>query len=74
MRQRTRKLIGTATLVVFVPVYALVAMTVAAVRLPGTSTLTQTIFFAIAGFLWLIPAGAVIWWMQRPEADPARSR
>jgi hypothetical protein len=70
MRQRTRKLIGTAFLAVFVPFYALVAMTVAAARLPGTSVLTQTIFFAVIGLAWVIPAGAVIYWMQRPPRPP----
>ncbi|MEP0324617.1 MULTISPECIES: DUF2842 domain-containing protein [Alphaproteobacteria] len=70
MRQRTRKLIGTVTLMVFVPFYALVAMSVATARLGGTSLLTQTVFFAIAGLIWLIPAGAIIKWMQRPETDP----
>ncbi len=72
MRQRTRKLIGTAFLVVFVPFYALVAMTIAAARLPGTSALTQTLFFAIGGLLWVIPAGVVIYWMQRPPREPER--
>ncbi len=70
MRQRTRKLIGTVTLMVFVPFYALVAMSVASARLGGTSTLTQTFFFLVAGLIWLIPAGAIIWWMQRPENGP----
>jgi hypothetical protein len=70
MRQRTRKLIGTAFLVVFVPCYALVAMTIAAARLPGTSGLTQTLFFAIGGLIWVIPAGAVIYWMQRTPREP----
>ena len=67
MRQRTRKLIGTAILAVFVPFYALTAMSIAGARLPGTSSLTQTIFFAIAGLLWVLPAGVVITWMQRPD-------
>ncbi len=67
MRQRTRKLIGTIFIAVFVPVYCLVVMTVASVRLQGASTLSQTIFFAVFGLLWVIPAGAVIWWMQKPE-------
>jgi hypothetical protein len=72
MRQRTRKLIGTAFLAVFVPFYALVAMTLAAARLPGTSVLTQTLFFAVVGLAWVIPAGAVIYWMQRPPRAPER--
>lgn len=71
MRQRTRKLIGTVALIVFVPLYALFAMTIAQVRVQDASTLTQTIFFAIAGLLWLIPAGILIKWMQRPDTGPA---
>lgn len=74
MRQRTRKLIGTIFLAVFVPLYALVAMTVAAVRLPGTSGLAQTLFFAIGGLIWVIPAGVVVWWMQRPPREPEPPR
>jgi hypothetical protein len=70
MRQRTRKLIGTAFLAVFVPFYALVAMTIAAARLPGASGLAQTLFFAIGGLLWVLPAGAVIYWMQRQPREP----
>ncbi len=74
MRQRVRKLIGTATLAVFVPAYALVVMTIAAARLPGTSTLTQTIFFAVAGLAWVLPAGFLITWMQRPDRAPEDPR
>lgn len=70
MRQRTRKLIGAATLGVFVPFYALVVMTISAARLPGTSVWTQTLFFAIGGLLWIVPAGMIIAWMQRPEKSP----
>jgi Protein of unknown function (DUF2842) len=70
MRPRIRKLIGTIFLAVFVPFYALVAMTIAAAKLPGTSTLTQTVFFAIVGLVWVIPAGAVIYWMVRPDRQP----
>ncbi|KAB2873965.1 MAG: DUF2842 domain-containing protein [Bauldia sp.] len=73
MRQRIRKLVGAAVLAVFVPFYALVAMTIAAAKLPGTSTLTQTLFYAIAGLLWVIPAGALISWMQRPDRTPPRA-
>ena len=51
------------------PLYALVAMTIGAARLPGTSTVVQTLFFAIAGLIWVIPAGLIIKWMQRPDAS-----
>ncbi len=56
-------------LVVFVPLYALIAMTVGAAKLPGTSLLVQTLYYAVAGLIWVIPAGFIIKWMQRPDAD-----
>jgi hypothetical protein len=67
VRQKMRKLAGAVFLTVFVPFYAVVAMTIAAARLPGTSITTQTIYYAVAGLLWVIPAGLVITWMQRPD-------
>jgi peptidoglycan/LPS O-acetylase OafA/YrhL len=71
MRQRLRKLVGSIALIVFVCVYALTAMTVAATKLPGTSGWTQLAYFAFAGLAWVIPAGALVYWMQRPDG-PAR--
>ena len=66
MPRKVRQILGAAMLVVFVPAYALFAMSVASHRLAGTSILVQTIFFAIAGLIWVVPAGAIIAWMQRP--------
>lgn len=63
-----RKLIGAVLLLAFVPFYALVAMTIGAARLPGTSVWVQTAYFAVAGLLWVVPAGFIIKWMQRPDA------
>ena len=65
MPRKARQIIGATALLVFVPFYALVAMTIASARLPGTSVLIQTIFFAVAGLIWIVPAGAIIAWMQR---------
>ncbi|MBZ8134558.1 DUF2842 domain-containing protein [Afifella sp. IM 167] len=67
MRQRTRKLLGTLIIVVWVVFYSLTAMTIAAAKLPGTSGLTQLVFFAVAGLVWVLPAMAVIWWMAQPD-------
>ena len=67
MRQKMRKLVGAVFLTAFVPFYALIAMTIAAAKLPGTSVATQTIYYAVAGLLWVLPAGLVITWMQRPD-------
>jgi hypothetical protein len=69
MPRKLRKLIGAIALALFVPFYALVAMSVAGARLPQASILTQTIFYAVAGLLWVIPAGLIVMWMQRPDRD-----
>lgn len=66
MPKRLRKLIGSVALVVFVCVYALMAMTVAAAKLPGTSGLIQLVFYVVAGFAWVLPAAVLIAWMERP--------
>lgn len=67
MRPNLRKLVGTVVLVVFVSLYALTAMTVAAAKLPGTSGLVQFLFFLVAGLIWVIPAGLLISWMSKPR-------
>lgn len=67
MPQRIRKLVGTIVLVTFVSIYALVTMTVAAAKLPGTAGWVQLIFFAVAGLLWVLPAAALIAWMSKPD-------
>jgi hypothetical protein len=65
MTPRYRKLIGTALLLGFVPVYALFIVVVAGLLLPGWPTLAQTLFFLVTGLLWVLPAGAIIGWMLR---------
>ena len=72
MPQRTRKLIGTIVLVIFIIIYSLTAMMIAAAKLPGTSGLVQLAYYAFAGLFWALPAAGLIWWMQKPDA--ARSR
>ena len=67
MPDRLRKLIGSILLVIFVIVYALIVMTIAAAKLPGTSGLTQLLFYLATGLAWVAPAGALIYWMQRPR-------
>lgn len=67
MRQRTRKLLGTLVLVGFVAFYALAAMTVAAAKLPGTSGWVQLLYYLVAGLIWVLPAGALIAWMAKPD-------
>jgi len=60
-----RSFIGMVMLVVFVVVYALVAMVIGDMTLQQSSNLVRFIYFAIAGLAWVIPAGAIIWWMGK---------
>lgn len=63
---RLRKFLGMIALVTLVVVYALVAMTIAAAKLPDAPGYVQGLYYVVAGLLWVVPAGAIIAWMQRP--------
>lgn len=66
--RRARKIAGTALLLFFIPVYALLAVRIAVAHVPEGAILAQTIYFSIAGLVWIVPAGLIIRWMLRPEA------
>jgi hypothetical protein len=67
MPQRLRKLIGTIALNVFVGFYALLVMAIASAKVADASGAVQLIFFLVAGLVWVLPAAALILWMQRPD-------
>jgi hypothetical protein len=69
MTIRTRKFIGTITLVVLLVVYALTAMVYTATHLEGASRLHQLAIYVVAGLAWVIPAGFLVTWMQRPDPE-----
>jgi hypothetical protein len=69
-RQRLRKLIGAVLLVAFVSVYALAAMTVAALTLPDESRAVQLLYYVVAGLAWVVPAALLIRWMESPRGRP----
>ncbi len=71
MTIRTRKLIGTIVIVSFSLFYFFVAITVALVRLPGTSGLIQLGFYFVITLIWFVIAAAVIYWMLKPRAGQA---
>ncbi len=63
MPPRLKRLIGTVFIAVFVLVYALIAARIGdglSLRLPLWA---MFIYFAIAGLLWTVPVGGLIWWM-----------
>ena len=67
MPRRLRKFIGAAMLAVLIPAYAMTAMVVASAKLPGAPILIQTVGYAVLGLLWVLPAGIIVTWMQRPD-------
>jgi hypothetical protein len=61
----TKKLIGTIIILVWVPIYALLAMRVGIAVLPGANPFVELLYYAIAGTAWIIPIGLMIPWMSR---------
>ncbi|GLK81034.1 MULTISPECIES: DUF2842 domain-containing protein [Methylopila] len=66
MPPRIKKLIGTVALVIGVSLYALIVMFVGQLKLAGAHPAAQLAFFAFFGLIWVIPAGLLIRWMERP--------
>jgi predicted membrane channel-forming protein YqfA (hemolysin III family) len=66
--RRTRKFIGTVVTILFVTVYALVAMALAQSRLiqsaPGY---LQAVYYVVLGLAWILPLMPLIKWMERPD-------
>jgi hypothetical protein len=75
MRARRRKLIGTVALLLFLLVYATLAAAIALGRIAESGPLTTLAYALVAGLAWVLPAGLLIRWMQRPdEATLAKRR
>jgi len=67
MRQRVRKLIGTVLMLALVVVWALGAMALAQGRVTDLPWGWQTVSYVLLGTLWVIPAGLLIRWMEKPD-------
>lgn len=66
LRARTRKLIGTVILVLWIIVYIALAAVAAVAFLPR-SIFAELPFYAIAGVAWAFPARYLLYWMGRPD-------
>jgi hypothetical protein len=67
MKMRTRKLIGTALMIVLVMGWAFFFMSLAQGRIAEANRFWQLSYYVIAGLGWVIPAGFLIKWMSRPD-------
>jgi hypothetical protein len=67
MSIRVRKLVGVIVLLVWLFVYVLLAVGIAARLLPGAHWAVELLFYAVAGVAWVLPARGLISWMSRLE-------
>lgn len=71
MTIRTRKLVGTVVLLVFLAVYAFLAMLVAVLLQVSGNKAVELLFYLIGGLAWVVPAAWLVRWMQKPDSGPA---
>ena len=69
MNPRIKKLIGAITILVWLPIYALVAMAVGIRVIPHASGIVQFTYYAIAGIAWIVPIGLMLPWMNREPGE-----
>ena len=65
---RAKKLIATLALIVWLPVYALIAMRIGVAVLPNAGALLTFAYYALAGTAWIVPVGLLLPWMHREPA------
>ena len=66
MNIRYRKLVGLFILLAFLFAYMVVASWIGATYVNELGGLLGFFYYFFAGILWIIPAGALIRWMQKP--------
>lgn len=69
MPVRLRKLIGLVLILVWIFVYAILAMRLAVGILPDAHWLVALLFYAVCGLAWILPLLPLIRWMQRPDPE-----
>lgn len=69
MSIRTRKFVGTFLTLMWITVYALVAMAIGGELVVGRGVLAELAYFIVAGVAWLPVSMKIIRWMSKP--DPA---
>ena len=67
MNARTRKLVGTIVMVVFIFAYALFAMAVAEGRITDAPKPLQTVAYIVLGLIWVLPMMPLVRWMAKPD-------
>ncbi|MFL6688895.1 MAG: DUF2842 domain-containing protein [Alphaproteobacteria bacterium] len=69
LRPRTKKLIGLAVILAWLPIYILLGWSVGLRILPHAGIVMKFVYYAIAGISWIIPIGLMLPWMARDPRD-----
>ncbi len=73
MNPRTKKFIGMTLMLIWLPLYALLAMRVGIAVLPEANGVMTFLYYALTGTLWIVPIGLMLPWMHR-EPKPKDGR
>ena len=71
MNMRTRKLVGTVALLVFLAAYAFVVTAAASFLQVSGSKVVELAYYIVGGLAWVVPAALLVRWMQKPDAPAA---
>ena len=71
MNMRTRKLVGTVALLVFLATYAFVVTAAASFLQVSGSKVVELAYYIVGGLAWVVPAALLVRWMQKPDAPAA---
>ncbi|HEX2137716.1 MAG TPA: DUF2842 domain-containing protein [Microvirga sp.] len=69
MRRRTRKLVGTAAILIVVIVYGPLAMALADSRIALAPQALQVLAYIVLGLVWILPLLPLIRWMEKPDPE-----
>lgn len=69
MSRRTRKLVGTVLMLVFVVIYAMVVTVLAVPVLRDASKAVEAVFYLVAGLAWAPPLMLMVKWMEGGRDD-----
>jgi hypothetical protein len=61
----TKKLIGTVVILLWLPLYATLAMRLGLSVLPNANAIVALLFYLVAGTVWIVPIGLMLPWMSR---------
>lgn len=70
MQPTVKKLIVALITLIWLPVYALLALAVGIRVLPHASGIVQFLYYLIAGMAWIVPIGLMLPWMSRNPVKP----